>query len=927
MSKLEQLAQLGQSIWLDFIRRTFITSGRLQEWVDQGVRGVTSNPSIFEKAIAGSADYDEYLRKLADKGKSVEQIYEELALEDIRLAADILRPVFNATQGTDGYVSLEVRPDLANDSAGTLQDAVRLFSTLDRPNIMIKIPATQAGILAIEAAVAKGININATLIFSLGHYEAVAEAYICGLESLAASGGDISKVASVASFFISRVDSAVDLSLMDINEGHKLRGKIAIANAKVSYARFKEIFNGERWEKLAALGAQVQRPLWASTSTKNPFYPDTMYVDSLIAPDTINTVPPATLEAFIDHGEVVPSLDKNIEKARSQLSQLTDLGVDLNELTNQLQAAGIVAFTKSFETLRASITEKLNLLESGQELLSTNLSSDQSIVDAASQELESEHIISRIWEHDYSVWKPEPLEITNRLGWLHIIDPMLAQVPHLQALTQSVLGDKYTHALLLGMGGSSLAPDVLRHTFGAKKDFLDLAVLDSTVPGAVLSFAEQLDLSKTLFIVSTKSGGTVETLTFFKYFYNRVLDEVGEEKAGEHFIAITDPGSKLVDIANQYKFRNIFLNDPNIGGRYSALTYFGMVPAALMGIDVKSLLERAGVAACNCAACNCRPAGDNRSELLGAIIGALAKTGIDKLTLVTSPSISHFGDWVEQLIAESIGKEGKGILPVVGEPIAHPDGYDNDRLFVYLRLEKDHTYDNDIKALEDAGFPIVRLLLKDNYDLGAQFFLWEMATAVAGHLLNINPFNQPNVESAKFLARKMVADYQEHGSLPEEEAVIQSEGILVYGDTNASTPQEALAEFIQFGQPGAYIALQAYLQPTPKIDKALLTLRSSLRDKTHFATTVGYGPRFLHSTGQLHKGDAGHGLFIQFTADDPRDVAIPDQAGVETSSISFGVLKRAQVLGDALALKETGRKVIRFHFERDIIPGLSQLLD
>jgi len=917
MTELHDLIDLGQSIWFDYIRRSFITSGELQALIDQGVRGVTSNPTIFEKAIAGSTDYDTDLRRLVGDGKSVEEIYEALALDDIAQAADLMRPVYDQTDGADGYVSLEVSPTLANDTGGTVADARRLFAALGRPNVMIKVPATPAGIPAIETLIGEGINVNVTLIFSLDHYQAVAEAYIAGLEKLVAAGGDPARVASVASFFVSRVDTAVDRALDEIGEGD-FQGKVAIANAKVAYAHFREAFGGPRWEKLATQGARVQRPLWASTGTKNPHYPDTLYVDSLIGPHTVNTVPPATLRAFLDHGAVAATLETGVEEARSDLARLAELGVDLEAITQKLQDDGVASFAKSFESLMASIAEKRDRLLAEWELQSVSLGSYQGVVDAVLDEVVEDHIVARIWAHDHTVWKPEPTEITNRLGWLHTAEVMIEDYARLEGFVHEVCAAGYTQALLLGMGGSSLAPEVFRKTFGVAPGYLDLTVLDSTDPGAVLAYTEELDLARTLFIVSTKSGGTVETLSFFKYFYNRVADIVGADGAGEHFVAITDPGSKLADLAERYNFRATFLNDTNIGGRYSALSYFGLVPAALVGVDVPRLLDDAMSMAC--ATESCVAARDNPGAVLGVILGELAKAGRDKVTFVTSPEIASFGDWVEQLIAESTGKEGKGILPVVGEPVGSPAVYGDDRLFVYLRLEENGGYDSPIQALEDAGHPVVRLRLRNVYDLGGQFFLWEMATAVASHRLGINPFDQPNVEAAKVLARKMVAEYAEKGSLPAGEA--------------ASLTGDALTEFLAQAESGdpstgsgrSYIAIQAYVQPTEETGAALQALRTQLRDRLKLATTLGYGPRFLHSTGQLHKGDAGNGLFIQFTSDAVEDVPIPDEAGSPDSSMSFGVLKTAQALGDAQALLDAGRRVIRFDLGRDVAGGIRQLM-
>ena len=915
MTKLHDLADLGQSIWFDFIRRAFIQNGDLQRLVDQGVRGVTSNPSIFEKAIAGSADYDAALRPLVDAGKTVDEIYESLALADIRAAADILRPVFERSDGEDGYVSLEVSPTLAHDTPNTIAEARRLHAALKRPNVMIKVPATAEGIPAITALIGDGISVNVTLIFSASQYEAVAEAYLAGLEQLAAKGGDLSRVASVASFFVSRVDTAVDAALASIGE-EALQGKIAVANAKAAYARFRALFSGPRWQRLAARGAQVQRPLWASTGAKNPRYPDTLYVDALIGPDTVNTVPPATLNAFLDHGHVALTLERDLAEALTQLARLAELGIDLDAIAAKLLDDGVAAFVKAFEALTASVAAKREKLLAGQATLAANLGAYQPAVAAALAEIKADRIVARIWAHDHTVWSPDPTEISNRLGWLHSPEVMAEKVAQLQAFADEVRAEGFTHALLLGMGGSSLAPEVFRKTYGVGKGYLDLAVLDSTDPDAILAHADKLDLAKTLFIVSTKSGGTVETFSFFKFFYNRVAELVGREQAGAHFIAITDPGSGLADTAARYNFRATFLTDPNIGGRYSALSYFGLVPAALLGVDLATLLERAQREACNCDGCNCAVDGDNRGAQLGAILGELAKAGRDKATFITSPAVASFGDWVEQLIAESTGKRGVGILPVVGEPVGGPKVYGNDRLFVYLRLDGDATHDAAVDALAAAGHPVVRIHLDDLYDLGGQFLLWEMATAIADYRLGINPFDQPNVEAAKVLARQMVAAYAENGVLPADEP--------------APLTGEALADFLALAQAGdpatgagrSYIAVQAYIQPTAQTDAALLALRTKLRETTKLATTVGYGPRFLHSTGQLHKGDGGRGLFIQFTSDPVRDIPIPDEAGSPASSMSFGLLKLAQALGDKAALQAADRRVIRFHLSRDVAGAL-----
>jgi transaldolase/glucose-6-phosphate isomerase len=915
MNKIHRLAGLGQSIWLDYIRRAFIESGELQELINDGVSGVTSNPAIFAAAIAGSEDYDAALRDLGAAGLPAIHIYEALAVEDIQAAADALRPVFERTAGDDGYVSLEVSPELADDTESTVEEARRLYALVDRPNLMIKVPATPAGVAAIKTLIGEGINVNVTLMFSLAHYDAVAEAYISGLEQLVANGGDPSQVASVASFFLSRIDSAVDAKLAALGDelASTLAGKAAIANAKVTYERFRQTFKGSRWENLTRRGGRVQRVLWASTSTKDANYPDTMYVDELIGPDTVNTLPPATLSAFLDHGKPAVTVTDKLAEAEAQLAQLAGLGIDLDAITERLQREGVAKFARPFEALLETIAGKVAQLQQASSPFEAALGDYQPAVDKALFQIKEQEIMRRIWVHDHTVWAEDPNEVSNRLGWLHSPEIMSDSIERIQALLKSVREEGYTHALVLGMGGSSLAPDVFSKAFGHDHDGLTLHVLDSTDPGAVLHFADSLDPATTLFMVSTKSGGTVETLSFFKVFYNLTAERVGRKVAGDHFVAVTDRGSRLHKLADRHHFREIFLNDPNIGGRYAALSFFGLAPAGLAGIDLSLLLSRAQIMACNSESCNDVIDGDNLGGRLGAIMGVLAKAGRDKITLISSPGLANFGDWIEQLIAESTGKEGKGILPIVGEPVGSPEVYGDDRLFFYLRLDGDTTHDDAVAALESAGQPLVTLRLKDRYDMGGQFFLWEMATAVAGHILGIQPFDQPNVESAKVLARAMVTSYEQDGRLPA-------------GDTKALSV-EALATFLAQAQSGDYISLQAYIQPTPDSEAALRALQLELRDRTHLATTMGYGPRFLHSTGQLHKGDGGNGLFVQFVSEAKQDVAIPDEADEMTSVISFGVLKTAQALGDAQALREANRRVIVFDLGQNPATRLKQLVN
>ena len=931
LDKLERLREHGQSIWYDNIQRLLIENGGLEELVAQGVRGLTSNPSIFERAIAGSDDYDLPLLRLALLEQSTLQIYEALVLEDIRDAAEILRPVYEDSQGLDGYVSLEVAPTLAHDTEGTIREAVHLFEAIGAPNVMIKVPATEEGIPAIADLIGQGINVNVTLIFGLSNYRQVANAYIEGLEHLIASGGDPKSVASVASFFVSRVDTMVDRTL-DQKGIDGLRGKAGIANSKLAYQAFRALFSGDRWDELSVLGGRPQRPLWASTSTKDPRYPDTMYVEGLIGPETVNTVPPATLDHFIDHGEVAETLSADPEAAQAVLRQLEEAGVDMAEVTRTLQQEGVRAFTESYEKLLDAIAAKSRRLMQLRRGIKLEIGDSMEKVESAVSRFEADSTLRRIWDHDYTVWKPAPDEITNRLGWLDLPKNMRAELQRLRQFADQAVQDGFTHAVLLGMGGSSLAPDVFQRTFGTAPGFLQLTVLDSTHPDEIQQVMEEISFEHTLFIVSTKSGSTVETLSLFRTMFNRVQQLAGKEIAGSHFVGVTDPGSPLEAIARKLNFRDVFLNDPNIGGRYSALSFFGLVPAALIGLDLDKLLSRARSAEVVCHPD--LPAAGNPAAQLGVLMGELALAGRDKLTLVIGSPLQSFADWLEQLLAESTGKEGKGILPVAGEALLSPDRYRQDRLFVWIRTPGDAEHASELELLRASDQPVVEMSFEDTYDLGALMFIWELATAIAGERMGINPFNQPNVESAKIRAREMVAAYEKSGKLPEETPVAEFDGVEVYAaETNSSdithvkSTLAAVEAFLAEANEDAYVSLQAYLQPTEGTRRALQALRTNIQERTRRAVTLGFGPRFLHSTGQLHKGDAGHGMFIQVSGDKHTDIAIPEEAGSEESEITFGVLIDAQVRGDFQALIEGNRAVLRLHLSEPVEERLRQLAE
>jgi transaldolase / glucose-6-phosphate isomerase len=894
---IQELRELGQSLWLDNIRRMLITSGELARLRDEGISGVTSNPTIFDKAVSGSTDYDEALVRLVGEGQEPEDILWQLMLEDIRNAADVFRPVYDETRGADGFVSIEVSPLLANDTDGTIAMARDLFARANRPNVMVKIPATKPGLPAIRKMIGEGVNINVTLIFSTERYDEVVDAFHTGMEDLRASGGDLSKVASVASFFVSRVDTKVDKLLeqrleaaqtpVDRDRISRLFGRAGIANSRVAYEHYKELHGGRRWEALKVDGARVQRCLWASTSTKDPRYPDTMYVEELIGPDTVDTVPPATLAAFREHGEVRRSLDQDVAGARAALRALADEGIDLRAVTQELETEGVELFEKSFDSLLQTLRKAAEDIRAGKGPRQWHsLGPLQPPVDEAVAKLDRENVPRRVWARDPGLWVPGT-EPEKWMGWLSVAEKMLERVDRLEHLANETAA--CSDAVVLGMGGSSLCPDVLRATFGRIEGHPRLHVLDSTDPATILAVREAIDLRRTLFIAASKSGGTTETLSHLSYFWEEVKAS-GTHKPEEQFAVITDPGSPLETLAADRDYRWVFPNPTDIGGRYSALSYFGLVPGAVMGLDVRELLERAQEMAHACDAAV--PAAKNPGVWLGGVMGTLGNLGRNKVTLLMSPRVSTFGYWLEQLLAESTGKNGRGLVPVEGEPLGRPDAYGADRLFVHVRVNGE-AEDPAIRALAEAGHPLVTLTLRDELDLGGEFLRWELATAFAGSILGIDPFDQPNVQESKDNTKRVLAEFASSRRLPEAPAVPPRDA------------GHAVGELLARARDGSYFAIMAFTTRTEASDDAVRRVRARVRDASRLATTAGYGPRFLHSTGQLHKGGPPVGLFLQIVQEDQADVPVPGEP------YGFSALKRAQALGDLQSLEKRNYPVVR----------------
>jgi len=936
---LRTLNEFGQSVWLDFVSRDLLKSGELAKLItEDGLRGVTSNPSIFEKAIGHGDDYDALIAEAEASGDlDPGALFEDLAVRDIQEGADTLNGVYEQTQRRDGFISLEVSPYLAMNTHETIEEARRLWHEVNRRNLMVKVPGTKPGLPAIRTLISEGININVTLLFSQQVYADVAEAYISGLEVFAKKGGDPHKVSSVASFFVSRIDTLVDDELdkkiaaatdpAEKTRLQALKGKVAISNAKLAYQHYKKIYSDERWQRLAQQGAQTQRLLWASTGTKNKAYSDVLYVDELIGADTVNTMPPATMEAYRDHGRPRASLEEDVSSAQSVMDALPKASVSIDAVTSKLVEDGVRLFADAADQLYAAVQKKRRtVLGSKLNTMTYKLPEEsQKDVQAALEDWRKEGKVRRLWSADASLWTEA--DEANWLGWLEIVDKQLKGVAHLQDFADDVRRSGFKDVLLLGMGGSSLGPEVFAETFGSKPGYPTLHVLDSTDPAQIRSFESRVDLARTLFLVSSKSGSTLEPNIFKQYFYERTKQTVGAAEAPKRFVAVTDPGSSLEKAARNEGFRYVFHGLPSIGGRYSVLSDFGTVPAAAVGIDLQAFLESTAEMVRSCAAS--APPVENPGVILGAILGTAQRRGRDKVTVVASEGIADFGAWLEQLLAESTGKLGKGIVPVDSEPLGPPSVYGNDRVFAYLRLaaDQDDEQERAIAALEAAGHPVVRITVHDRMQLGQEFFRWEMATAVTGSIIGINPFDQPDVEAAKVKTRDLTEAYERSKALPEQRPFFEGNGIKLFADPRneaALKPQAsslAAALKAHYGRIGAgdYAALLAYIDRSPAHIDAIQRLRRIIRDRTKAATCVGFGPRFQHSTGQAYKGGPNSGVFLQITCDDPDDLPVPGQ------SYTFGIVKEAQARGDFEVLAERGRRAVRAHITGNLDAGLDTL--
>ena len=914
-SRLQQLGEAGQAVWLDFVDRTFLNEGGLKKLVaEDGLTGVTSNPSIFEKAMGHGEAYDEGLQAFLGKADaSVQDTYESQAIADIKAAAADLRPVYDRLGGKDGYVSLEVSPYLANGTDTTIEEARRLWAAVGEPNLMVKVPGTNSGTPAIRQLIDDGLNINVTLLFSLAAYQAVADAFMAGLEARVARGEPIDRIASVASFFVSRIDAQIDKAIdarvkagdADSEALQAIRGKVAIANAKLAYAWYQETIAAPRWQALAAKGAMPQRLLWASTGVKDPAYPDTLYIDTLIGADTVNTMPPKTMDAFRDHGTVHVTLTEELDAARHVLAEADRLGLKLGDVTTGLVEAGVTLFADAADALLGAVAGKREafLGDRLNGLVATLPDDLREAVDKRLEQARADAWSRRLPAGDATLWTGK--DEGQWLGWLAAargqqVDP--------EALKQlGAASRKYPDAVLLGMGGSSLGPEVIANILGNAAGSPKLHVLDTTDPGQIAAVAAVIDPKDTLFIVSSKSGSTMEPELLRAYFWALA------GKDGSRFVAVTDPGSKLEQSARADGFAHVFAGDPAIGGRYSVLSAFGMVPAAAIGVNTHAFFEAAAPMVFSCG--GDVPPAANPGFRLGAIIGEAAVSGRDKLTILPSKGLEPFGAWLEQLLAESTGKQGKGIVPVDLEPIGAPDCYGTDRLFVHLHLagDEDEALAAKLKALADSGQPLVTIDVAKPELIGQEFFRWEIATAVAGAVIGIDPFDQPDVEAAKVATRKLVDAYEASGALEPETPIASDADFAIYAaapDTLApSDPAALLALHFASLAPGDYAGFLAYIERNAEDAAAIAEMRVAVRDARTVATVAGFGPRFLHSTGQAYKGGPATGAFLTITRDPEPDLAIPGKRA------SFGTVQLAQARGDMDVLAQRDRRVLRVHLK------------
>ncbi len=933
----------GQGVWLDGFRRLLVSSGVFEAMVrDDAVSGVDCDLNLLAGAIGRGVEYADPLLRIAAADGELSPC-EALLADEARIAAEALRGVFEATGGRDGLASVPAGTSSADDAESMSRIARRMATAAGLPNVVPKLPPTGAGFAVFEAMTAESLGVHIGPLFSLAAVQRATEAYVRGARARAGESRSEEPPPAVISFGVGPLDVAVDELLRekiqaagrDTSAAESLLGGVATAVAKVAYRRLREILVAEA----GAAGSPAVGSLllaFADLSTGDARQPRRRYVESLTGPDTTAILSSGLLRNVAGRGEVDATLGQRVDDAEEILLELRGLGVDVDAIGEALEAGAIKQRASHFATLSRAVqraTEALlNDLAGASAIASTGSPWSAQIpeIDASLVDLdtaEAQDAVARLWARDPTLWsgdaKVQEL-IANRLGWLDAaVETQFAGGEPQRRFAGQLQEAGVENVLLLGMGGSSLSAEVCCRVFESER----VRVLDSTVPARIRTVAGSVDPARTSILVASKSGTTTEVRALLNYFYALATPML--ENPGERFAAITDPGTPLEQGAHELGFQRLWLAPADVGGRFSALTVFGTLPMAIMGVETPEILASARRMVASCSP-EVPVAGNPAARLASAMHGAMV-TGRDKLTFLPSPSLAAFGAWAEQLVAESTGKAGTGVIPIVAEPPGSVEEYADDRFFVSMRLqgEDDPEASARLDALEAAGHPVARIVLEDRHDIGGEFFRWEAAVALLGALMGINPFDQPDVQASKDRTAAILAGAGDGSSLAERSPAGVGNGWAVYADLerdeelaarlNGAEMADWLSAHLGRAEPPDYVGIQAFVAPERTTHRALQRLRVLLRRQFRVATSLGWGPRFLHSTGQLHKGGPDSALFLQITADDAEDIEVPG------AGHSFGELARAQSMGDFAALQERGRRVVRVHLS-DPGPGAEAML-
>ena len=908
MDPIQSVHSLGQSLWLDIIRRDSLDSGELADRVAAGeLRGATSNLTILESAILSSDSYSVDLRRLAQAGWTAEKIFNQLAVDDIRAAADAFLPLFEQTNGGDGFVSIDVNPEFADDTNRTIEEAKRLWDAVNRPNAMIKIPATLAGLPAIESSIRAGINVNATLIFSLGRYIEVMEAYMIGLEGRLEAGGSLDYVTSVASFFVSPIDIALDEQLREVfqrceAEGERassLLGKVAIANSKLAYAQFVATFQGERFQKLATRGARVQRPLWASTSMKNPEYPDTYYVDNLIGPDTVNALSEASLKAFKDHGTPELTLPENISTARSQLQALDDLGISLDAAAEQLEVQGVSESAISYRSILGTIEEKAGAFQ--KEIAALEPKMRETLA-----EVELDDVGKRLWQQDVTLWVErdrEKARVRRWLGWLSEPARASTETAELTRFAEA-LDPAITTFVLIGSGGGTITAEMLARIL-APPNGIDLHTISTANPDDIRTIKRKIAPEATFYLLVDSSSGDGIEEHLLSTFWEQALRKL-EEQTGDHFVVITKDGSKLHHWAVEKGIQKIIEADKQDDFWLSPFNWTSLLPAAQAGADIQSFVQ-GGVGMTRA----CGPLVDvaqNPGLFLSSVLAAAFRSGRDKVTLFADPPLEPILKWIEGLLAAGRGKEESGFIPIWDEPPGSGIVYGDDRLFVYLRSSG--ALDRRLAGWIRADIPVLVLETSTNPEaIGEMLVQWQIGAAIAQHLLSVNPTDLDARHRTRAELQHILHRLERKGALPQADPLWQGDGVqLRAASRDLQFTGSGLSEVVDFilseSQEVGGLGLRLYTPISITLQGKVKRLRHTLRDQLGLFSLASPAGCDLCSDRGLKDM-----VYLILMVKPRKDEAIPGK------NYTFGQLFEGQALSDLAAMKGYGSPVLYLYFD------------